>query len=327
MTRREEQKGAALLIVLLLAATLSFIALASMEKTSLAAARSSNVQARSEAIWRAIATEAIAMSAIKNVYETANGKISLDDAWATAPLNIPLEDGAARIFFADASLCFNVNSLGAVVSNGGSSETNSAHGEFVRLAVLLGLSEVEAQTIADALADWIDEDTSRRPQGAEDEYYTVLPSPYRTGNQPMAAVSEVRAVKGVTRDIYALLKPNLCAGDESPSVVNVNMLAERHAPVLAAMLGETVTIQTARDIIAERPVGGYDDPAAFLAAPQVKVISGASAAADRFKVTSNQLVARAEIVYDTAVLEMTTRLAVSENGDTRVIARRIGAEE
>ena len=42
MTGRHKQRGAALLIVLLLAATLSFVALAAMERTSLAAARSAS---------------------------------------------------------------------------------------------------------------------------------------------------------------------------------------------------------------------------------------------------------------------------------------------
>ena len=65
MRRLEKQRGAALLIVLLLAATLSFIALASMENTSLSAARAVNVNARSEALWRALATETLARKAIE----------------------------------------------------------------------------------------------------------------------------------------------------------------------------------------------------------------------------------------------------------------------
>ena len=46
----------------------------------------------------------------------------------------------------------------------------------------------------------------------------------------------------------------------------------------------------------------------------------------RFAVTSRFLIARAEIVYDTALLEMTSLIA-TEGKDARVIARRIGAEE
>lgn len=326
MTRARKQRGAALLIVLLLAATLSFVALASMEQTSLAAARSVNVQSRSEALWRAFATESLAAAAIESAYKANEGKISLDDPWASEPLEIPLEEGGARIVFTDASLCFNINSLRQAANNQG--EQPPAVDEFIRLAEHLGFSEFEAAALAEALADWVDDDGNRRPQGAEDEYYTTLPSPYRTANQPAVAVSEIRAVRGVTRTIYGTLKPYLCAGgNEELSSININMMSERHAPVLAAVLGEDATLQTAKDIIAARPVGGYQDTAAFLANPQIAALELEAGVTGRFKLTSNRLKARAEIVYDTAILEMTTDFAVDDTGATRVLARRIGAEE
>lgn len=324
MTRTRNQRGAALLIVLLLAATLSFIALASMETTSLAASRAVNVNARGEALWRAFATEALARKAIETAYAAAEGKMSIDDPWASEPLNIPLDDGAAQIFFADAGLCFNVNSLASVDEN----QISPPLEEFVRLAGHLGLSEFEAVAIGEAVADWIDGDRNRRPQGAEDEYYTTLPSPYRAGNRPMAAVSEIRAVKGVSREVYASLKPYLCAGDaDGPSTLNINMLTERHAPLLAALLGENATLRTAADIIAARPAGGYSDKAAFMAEPLVQAANPPENLDGRIDVTSQRFQARAEIVYDTAILQMTSDIAVNDSGEARLVARRIGAEE
>lgn len=323
---QHKQRGAALLIVLLLAATLSFIALASLEKTTLAASRSGNVQARSEALWRGFAAEELAAAAIVQAYETSEGKLSLDDEWATEPLIVPFDEGGVRLFFIDATLCFNLNSLRQQTSN--RNEPSPAVEEFIRLAGHLGFSEFEATTLAETIADWVDDDVNRRPQGAEDEYYTTLPSPYRAGNQPVASVSEIRAVRGVNRAIYGTLKPYLCAGaDDEPSPINVNMLAERHAPVLAAMLGEDATLQTAVDIIAARPVGGYEDKTAFTAIPLLDALDLPEGVSDRFKVTSSRLTARAEIVYDTAVLEMTTDFVVDETGEARVLGRRIGAEE
>ncbi len=322
MTRCGHQHGAALLVVLLLAATLSFVALAAMQRTALAAARAGNVTARGEALWRALAVETLALAAVEEIVKAESGKMSLDDPWALAPVELPLDDGAARVFLADATACFNVNSLGGAY---GDTETDKNMAEFVRLAGLLGVRDFDAAALAETIGDWIDADANRRPQGGEDEYYTALPSPYRTGNQPMASVTELRAVKGVNREIYGTLKPYLCAfSDAAPSSVNVNMLSERHAPLLAAMLGPQVTAQTANDIIADRPPGGYLNSDAFWAAPPVAGLNIEKSG--RFQVTSRYLIARAEIVYDTALLEMTSTIETSGQG-VRVVARRIGAEE
>lgn len=322
MIRRESQRGAALLIVLLLAATLSIVALSAMERTSLAAARSINVNARSEALWRALAVETLALGAIDDFTSADDPKMSLDDPWVREPLVLPLENGSARVAFADATACFNINSLGETPVTEG---TNAAIVEFVRLATLVGVSEFEALALAEAIGDWIDEDTNRRPQGAEDGHYTALPSPYRTGNRAMAAVSELRAVKGVSRDIYLLLKPYLCAYRATERVpVNVNMLTERHAPLLAAMLGADISVQTAVDMIAARPPGGWASGQEFAAAPQIAGLNLQNTG--RFEVKSQFLEARAEIIYDTALVEMTSTIATGGE-EARVVARRIGAEE
>ena len=322
MSARKNQRGAALLIVLLLAATLAFIALATMELTTRAAARSLNVHARGEAIWGALGVETLSLAAVEEFAATNNGKMSLDDEWASQAIELPLDNGFARVMFADATTCFNVNSLGN--ADGDESGATSA-AEFVRLAVHLGLGEYDAVALVESISDWVDQDNNRRGQGAEDEYYTTLASPYRTGNQPMASISEMRAVKGVSREIYATLKPYLCAlADTAQTPINVNMLAERHAPVLAAALGEKATLQTARDIIAARRPGGYDAVTAFLAEPLVEALEPAETA--RFQVTSRYIQARAEIVYDSAVVEMTSDIVI-EGERARLAGRRIGAEE
>lgn len=322
MKRRDKQKGAALLIVLLLAATLSFVALSAMELTTRAAARTGNVLSRGEALWRAFAVETLALSAIDEIASDDSGVMSLDAPWASKPVELPFDDGGARVFLGDGTACFNINALGA--DNAGTGGDQSRE-EFVRLAGHLGIGEFDAIALADTIGDWVDQDTNRRPQGSEDEYYTALPSPYRTGNRPMASVSELRAVKGVTRELFGTLKPYLCAmGTDAASIINVNMLSERHAPVLAAALGEAVSLQVAADLIAARPPGGWLTVEAFLETPPIEDLDLQNSA--RFAVTSRFLIARAEIVYDTALLEMTSVIDAN-GGKARVLSRRLGAEE
>lgn len=323
--RRHDQRGAALMIVLLLVATLAFVALSITEKMTLASARAFNERARSENLWRAFGAETLAAAALEAAREAVPDKMSLDDPWAIEPLIVPMDDGSARIFFADATACFNVNSLGENQATGAGP---SPRDEFVLLVRNLGLGDFEGERIADVIIDWVDEDTSRQPQGAEDNYYTALPSPYRSGGQPVASVSEVRALNGVTREIYGTLKPYLCAQSETaPSPLNVNMLTPRHAPLLAAMLGSNVTPSQAADLIAARPPGGYSAVSEFLTPELAAELGVAAPDQSRLKVVSQYVQARAEIIYDTAIMEVTSEFELETDGTVKVLRRRIGAEE
>ena len=327
---RGKQRGAALLVVLLLVATLAFIALSITERTSLSASRSVNARVRHESLWLAFGAETLALVAVEAAWKSRNGVMSLDDPWISEPMNVPFESGGgARLFFRDATACFNVNSLVVDTSGSGAFGADSPTvAEFSRLARNIGLSSIEGEQLAFVIADWVDADTSRLPQGAEDEYYSVLPSPYRTGNQGLGSVSELRAMKGMTRELYGALKPYLCAPPvANPSVINVNMLTLSHAPILAALLGDEVTVAQAQEIIAARPPGGYAGASDFLESPAMTALELDNTPGDRFEVTSNYVRARAEIVYDTALFELTTDIAVTAQGNAAVLVRRFGAEE
>jgi len=319
------QRGAALMIVLLLVATLAFVALSITEKTTLASARAFNERARSANLWRAFGAETLAAAALTAAREATPDKMSIDDPWAVEPLIVPTEEGAARIAFSDATTCFNLNSLAQTSAASGD---GSPKDEFVLLVRNVGLGDFEGQRLADVITDWIDEDTSREPQGAEDNIYTALPSPYRTGGQPLASVSELRAMNGVTQEIYGTLKPYLCVHNtDEPSPLNINMLTVRHAPLLAAILGEAVTPSQAADLIAARPPGGYNEVSEFITPELTAQIGGDALEAGRFKVISQYVQARAEIIYDTALMEMTSEFEIKDDGNVTVLRRRIGAEE
>ncbi|MEM9495944.1 MAG: type II secretion system minor pseudopilin GspK [Pseudomonadota bacterium] len=320
---RETETGGALLIVLLLVATLAFVALSIMERTSLAAARAANDRARAETLWRGFGAEILALAAIQAAYEASPEKVSIDDPWASEPVVVPMEDGGARIFFADATACFNVNSLSA-----NNESIALAKREFALLAAHLGLGEFEGEAMADVIADWIDDDNAREPQGAEDSYYTALPTPYRTGGALIADVSEMRAMRGMTRERYLTLKPFLCAHPvAAPSPVNINMMRPDDAPVLAAALGRDISLTAALDLINTRPPGGYRELASFWDQAPLQNFAFEGPTRERIKLISQFVRARAEVGYDTSFLELTTMIEVSAGGAARIVRRRIGASE
>jgi DNA uptake protein ComE-like DNA-binding protein len=60
---------------------------------------------------------------------------------------------------------------------------------------LPGLKPAQAQ----ALWDFLDVDNTPRPEGAEQEYYDTLPTPYAVRNGPLASLDELLLVRGFTQ--------------------------------------------------------------------------------------------------------------------------------
>ncbi len=132
------------------------------------------------------------------------------------------------------------------------------------LMMVLEVPEGQARRIAEAAADWADSDNVPGPGGAEDEAYAAGPSPYRTGNTLFADPGEVRALAGMTPDIYARLNPWLCAlpvNDLSP--LNINTLAVEQAPLLAMLAPGQIGLDRARRVLARRPSGGWANQVEF----------------------------------------------------------------
>jgi DNA uptake protein ComE-like DNA-binding protein len=78
-------------------------------------------------------------------------------------------------------------------------EWESARPGMGRLS-LLGLPGM-TESIADALLDWMDTDTTPRQSGAEEDYYAGLNPPYRPRNGLPDSLEELLLVKGVTRSL------------------------------------------------------------------------------------------------------------------------------
>lgn len=81
-----------------------------------------------------------------------------------------------------------------------------------RLMALPGMTE----DIADAILDWIDDDDTARPLGAESAYYQSLSPAYEPRNGPISSLDELLPVRGVT--------PELLYGQDS----NRNFVLETH---------------------------------------------------------------------------------------------------
>ncbi|MBE0623370.1 MAG: general secretion pathway protein GspK [Burkholderiales bacterium] len=69
-----------------------------------------------------------------------------------------------------------------------------------------GLNEKEVAGLADAIADWIDPDDFRRPNGAEAREYEAAGRSYKPANAGFESVDELRLVLNVTPELFRKLR-------------------------------------------------------------------------------------------------------------------------
>lgn len=121
--------------------------------------------------------------------------------------------GGIRYGLQDESARLNLNALvvmeenaSGLMSSGGADDAAAAGagesgdavaGDNVAISLLMGLPGMTQDT-AEAILDWIDKDDQPREYGAESEYYSTLPTPYRPANGPLHSVEELLLVRGVT---------------------------------------------------------------------------------------------------------------------------------
>ena len=114
--------------------------------------------------------------------------------------------GGLRFGLVDESSKLNVNALAVLDRNSELlmpamtmliGEDNELAYDNIAVSLLMSLPGMTEDT-ADAILDWIDEDSEPREYGAEDEYYLALPTAYSAANAPVQSVDDLLLVRGVT---------------------------------------------------------------------------------------------------------------------------------
>jgi general secretion pathway protein K len=265
--RRSEQ-GAALLTVLLLVAILSVIAALMLERASLATNLAINSADRNVARWSGFGLEAISVQRITALRQEGGRLPPISEGNDALSWDVPLDNssgqsGAGRITARDGGTCFNVNGL---VSGQKGSFTVRPLGieQFARLANILEIDQRQARSIGESIADWIDSDQQPEPGGAEDAFYLRQPEPHRTGGQLIHDVGELREVRGMTDDIFAVLQPWLCALPIAElSSYNINQMKPEDYPLLASLLFEDYPALQMESVLRRRPPLGFPSVIAF----------------------------------------------------------------
>ncbi|MBI2383436.1 MAG: type II secretion system minor pseudopilin GspK [Gammaproteobacteria bacterium] len=233
---RKDQSGVALITAILVVALASIAAATILSSAHVAIRRTALLQDTEKAWWVAYGLESWVKSILQR--DRADNQVDhLGEDWAQPVDHLPLDEGFARGGVVDLQGRFNLNNLGA-------QNPQPYVDQFRRLLLELAQEkEVEIQdpnVLIGAIRDWMDRDDlpgSKEGPGAEDTDYLNLDPPYRAANRPFASVSELLAVRGMSKELYAVLRPYVCALPEI-TPVNVNTASPELLRALSAQPDE-----------------------------------------------------------------------------------------
>lgn len=316
----QTERGAALLTVLLLVAVIAVIAANALERLRLATRLGANAVGIEQARGFAEAAEVLAASRITTLLAQNPGRVTLAGGWSDAPIALPVPGGTAVARVTDGGNCFNLNSLVTTVAPGIYASNPLARLQFARLQRLIGIPAQVAEQVAGGAADWIDSDAEQQVGGAEDGSYLGQDPGYRTAGTLMTDPSELRAIAGVTPEVYAQLRPWLCALPIAAAApVNVDTLAPEQAPLVAMLAPDSVGVERVRGALLRRPPQGYANAGDFWR------VVGSSDTGTGAGVTSTWFTLRVDVavggtdLHESALIDATTLPA-------RLVRRQWGEE-
>ncbi len=319
---RNGERGAALLTVLILVGIMGAIAVAVFGRLRLATLLAGNAIGLESARSFAFVGETLVTTRIDDLVAATPTRTTLAGGWMGRAIPLPLPDGQAEASVTDGGNCFNLNSLVTGSIPDSLVSRPIAIAQFAALMQILGLPVGTASGIAAATADWIDSDDNANNNGAEDSIYGRATPPYRAGDTIMAEASELRSVSGVTPEIYARLRPWVCALPVvQMSPINVNTLTPAQAPLIAMMLGDGAGIASARRAIGERPPAGWANVGEFWNTPALRTLVPPADVLSQPQVTTRWFAL--EMVGDVAGTEFEeSALVDARRAPARIAARR-----
>jgi general secretion pathway protein K len=225
--RRARQGGVALVLVMWVAVLLTVIASSFIveRRTEALVIGNSISMARAAAI-----ADAGVSRAVFEMYRTDNApegwkRDGTRQNWTFdgVPVKVELRDESAKI------------------------DINTAADSLLRgMFLSLGLADDEAAKLVDAILDWRDADSFRRPNGAEEPEYRAAGLTYKPANAPFQAIEEIQLVLGMRQDIYRRIAPMITVFSRMPGINP--QLASRE--VLLALPG--LTSEVVDQYIAQR---------------------------------------------------------------------------
>jgi general secretion pathway protein K len=308
MRGRREQRGVAVLVAMLVVTIGTIIAVNLMWQATLDLRRAESALATDQGMLYVQGAEAWAADILRQDQVDSPNSDHLAEPWATELPPLPVDGGTISGHLEDLQGRFNLNNL---LTPEGRPDPLARH-QFERLLLLLEIDPA----LAGAVVDWEDPDTDVQfPNGGEDVTYSAADPPYRTPNTAITTTSELMAVTGFTREIYAKLAPFVTVLPRGTKL-NVNTASD----VVLASLSDDIDLPMAQSLIEQR--AGADFPnidMAFRGLVPAQMLRRIDGVTEFFMLT-------ATVTLGTNQLTMRSILQRDASGVTRAIYRTLGVE-
>ncbi len=336
------QKGVALITVMLIVALCAVIATQMTARLQVQMQRSANIAYNQQAYWYAMGAEAFTKRVLIAAFKDDANVTHLGQIWAQGQTTYPVEFGEISGEITDLQSCLNLNALRAPLiplnnknasknTNKNTSSKNAnkvpARLAFETLLVNIQLDDVsqfEAESLADALTDWLDADSRiSNAGGAEDSDYASRMFPYLAANDYLASVNELRVIEHFTPKIIEAIKPYVCVIPQSEQhLVNINTINVEQAELLQALLDST--LDEAQDILNARDDEGFASLEDFYNLPEIVKLKNFNDKKDQFVVDSEYFTLKASANFNDSFFAMKSVMKVTNNKYIDVISRTIG---
>lgn len=244
----KRQAGTAIIMAMLTVALVAGIAARILADYGHAVDQLSGRHDQAQARWLARGAIDWARNVLESDYIRggANRVDHLREEWAIKVPPTPFEEGELSGELEELSGRFNVNSL---VNTEGKPDTEQIK-RFQRLLQAVGLSQMQAEQLGNALVDWIDPDDEIYGQrgGSEAQSYRQQANSHLPPQGNLLDVNELLFVRGFTPQIVQTLQTHVTALPSTARKINVNTAT---AAVLQAYV-ENLTAAQANALVLDR---------------------------------------------------------------------------
>ena len=330
MAKPNLQKGVALITVMLIVALIAILATQMTARLQLQMQRTTNIGSNQQAYWYAMGAEAFAKSVLRQSFEDNEDVTSLEQMWAQGENTFPVDFGEITGEITDLHSCFNLNALRSDDGSTDKSATRTvAQKAFEELLIALnieGVGNFEAESMTDALTDWLDSDDSlSRSGGAEDNDYAAKEFPYLAANNYLASISELRVIEHFNVAVINKLKDYACVlPDTNLNKVNINTIAQDQPELLVAMLG--ISQNDASQVLSSREDEGFQTTEEFFALSELVKAKVTAEQKEQFVVKSEYFKLKTNASFNDSYFAMKSIMKVENKSNISVISRIIGRE-
>lgn len=329
----KRQQGVALITVILIVALASVLATQMTARLQMQMQRTTNVNFNQQAYWYAMAAEAYGKRGVLLINDDDPEVTHLGQAWAQGEISYPVDFGQITAELIDLQACFNLNALKAPPSSsdngGGNNKKSAAHQAFEALVVALnieGVGQFEAEYMADALVDWLDDDSAIiSAGGAEDNDYAAKEFPYLPANNFIASVNELRVIEHFTVPVINALKDYVCViPGEALLQINVNTITEDKAVLLQALLD--IPLADVQQALSNRDEEGFNKIDDFFNSAEIQKAKLDEDKKKQFVVDSSYFKLKATTKFNNSYFALNSIMKIINNNQVQIISRTIGRD-